>query len=72
MAINTIDFFFFFFFFFFDENYIQTFGTLKITLKNSKKDGFTKNYTEKMPLLFRNLKKVKQNKTKQNKNVNLP
>ena len=36
----------------------ENIATLKITLKNNiKKKGFTENYTEKRPLLFRNAKK---------------
>ena len=35
------------------ENHTETVGTFKITLKNNIK-GFTENYTEMMPLLFRN------------------
>ena len=38
------------------ENHTENFAALKITLKNSIKEGFTENYTEKKPLLFRNAK----------------
>ena len=36
------------------ENHTENFAALKITLKNNIKEGFTKKYTEKRPLLFRN------------------
>ena len=36
------------------ENYTEKFGTLKLTLKNNIKEGSTENYTETIPLLFRN------------------
>ena len=38
------------------ENHTQNFDTLKLTLKNSIKGGLTENFTEKLPLLFRNAK----------------
>ena len=38
------------------ENHTENFATLKITLKNIIKESFTKNYTEKRLLLFRNAK----------------
>ena len=38
------------------ENHTENFAALKITLKNNIKEGFTENYTEKRPLLFRNAK----------------
>ena len=49
---------------------LKNFGTLKITHKNNIKD-FTENYTERMPLLFKNAKKkqTSKQKTKQNKTL---
>ena len=38
------------------ENVSENFATLKITLKNNIKEGFTENGTETMPLLLRNAK----------------
>ena len=37
-------------------NHTENVATLKITLNNNIKEGFTENYTEKRSLLFRNAK----------------
>ena len=40
----------------FAEKYTENFGTLKLTLKNNIKEDSTENYSETIPLLFRNAK----------------
>ena len=39
------------------ENYTENFATLKITLKNNIKEGFTENYIEKKAFVIQEFKK---------------